>query len=119
MIMYENGITVEILRWHLKQRKNREIIIYYEFETPDDDDFDTDTDIHTVTGIADDGGAIRILSEPDNGKRMKTNELIKRLSGLNKDTPVSLVKNELITGVCLGTDDDGIFCFALENNVMY
>lgn len=121
MIMYENGITVGILRQHLELHPDRQIIIYYEYVTPDDPRYETDTDIHTVTGIANDGNAVRLLSERDNGERvrMETSELITKLSTLNANTAVKLVKGEQITGICLGTDDQGYICFALENNVMY
>lgn len=119
MVMYENGINVEMLRWHLKRYKGKQVIIYYEYETPDDDDFDTDIAIHTVTDVVKDGETIRLILELDNGKRMTTDELIKRVSGLNKKLPVKLVKNEQITGVGVGSDDDGFFCFFIENNVLY
>lgn len=121
MIMYENGITVGILRQHLEMFPQRQIIIYYEYLTPDDPDYATDTDIHTVTGIAYNGNTVKILSKRENGKRVRmvTEELTARLSDLSDTTPVKLGNGEQITGICLGTDDAGYFCFALENNVMY
>jgi len=118
MRMYE-GINVGMLTKYLKMDKKRDVIIYYEYETPDDDDFDTDMAIHTIADVVKDGEVIRIVSELDNGKRITAGELIKRLSEFNKKMPVKLVNDEQIINVFHGTDDDGFFCIVLENSAYY